>query len=36
MLSLIECLQQSTKEMIERTKEFAYADFTTMFKPKSE
>ena len=36
MLSLIECLQQSTKEMIERTKEFAYADFTTMFKPKLE
>jgi len=32
MLSLIECIQQSTKEMIDRTKEFAYADLTYMFK----
>lgn len=36
MLSLVECIQKSTRDMIDRTKEFAYTDFRTMFKPKSE
>jgi hypothetical protein len=36
MLSLVECIQKSTREMIDRTKVFAYTDFTSVFKPKTE
>ena len=36
MLSLVECIQKSTRDKIDRTKEFAYTDFRTMFKPNSE
>lgn len=36
MLSLVECIQKSTRDMIDRTKEFAYTDFTSLFKSKTE